>query len=281
MATTTSSLIISSNPKFLKHHPKVFTSNQTYPFVNFPKSNQKNLIITSSHSSSSSSIILENEKDPFQIGRFLTNQEHKNVVFLQNYGYNQELESGSLFIRVMRFDELDETVSLLSESFAESMLLPKAYVKFLGFLVKQYLIERRVVMPHAATLLGFFKESGEEELKLCGTVEVCFNQRGANASPPTPTVPKNQPYISNMTVKKSFRRRGIGWHLLNSSEELISQMSSSKEVYLHCRMIDAIPFNMYTRAGYVVYKTDSILTLLTLQRRKHLMRKHLQVSNSF
>ena len=72
-------------------------------------------------------------------------------------------------------------------------------------------------------------------------------------------------------------RRGIGWHLLKASEELISKMSSSREVYLHCRMIDEAPFNMYTKAGYNVVKTDSILILLMLQRRKHLMRKELQV----
>lgn len=35
---------------------------------------------------------------------------------------------------------------------------------------------------------------------------------------------------------------------------------------------------MYTKAGYSIVKTDSILTLLTLQRRKHLMRKELPPS---
>lgn len=75
-------------------------------------------------------------------------------------------------------------------------------------------------------------------------------------------------------------RRGIGWHLLKASEELILEMSSSKEVYLHCRMIDAAPFNMYAKAGYSIVKTDSILILLMLQRRKHLMCKKLQARRS-
>lgn len=70
-------------------------------------------------------------------------------------------------------------------------------------------------------------------------------------------------------------RRGIGWHLLKASEELISQMSPSSEIYLHCRMIDAAPLTMYTKAGYNIVKTDNILVLLTLQRRKHLMCKQL------
>lgn len=80
-------------------------------------------------------------------------------------------------------------------------------------------------------------------------------------------------YVASIYI---FPRRGIGWHLLKASEELISKMSASKTVYLHCRMIDAGPYNMYTKAGYSIVKTDSILILLTLQRRKHLMCKYLK-----
>lgn len=184
---------------------------------------------------------------------------------------------------------MDDTVALLAESFAESMVWPSGYLSLLRFLVKQYLIERRALMPHTATLIGFYRgkenerlehEEEEEEEELAGTVEVCFDKRGANASPPTPTPPKNSPYICNMSVDKPLRRRGIGWHLLKASEELISQMNSTREVYLHCRMIDAAPFNMYIKAGYKVVNTDSIFILLMLQRRKHLMCKKLPVLGS-
>lgn len=54
-------------------------------------------------------------------------------------------------------------------------------------------------------------------------------------------------------------------------------MSSVRDVYLHCRMIDLAPLNMYTKAGYNIVKTDSIRVLLMLQRRKHLMCKKLAV----
>ncbi|OMO89891.1 hypothetical protein COLO4_19536 [Corchorus olitorius] len=214
--------------------------------------------------------------DPFRGSRFLSNEELEKLKALESFVYLQELESGSLCIRAMRTEEMDLTVGLLAESFAESMLLPLGYEALLRFLVKQYMIERRAVMPHAVTLVGFYKEkSGEEGEQLAGTVEVCFDKRGANASPPSPTPPKNSPYICNMTVPKQLRRRGIGWQLLKASEELITQMTSSKEVYLHCRIIDEAPFNMYIKAGYDVVQTDSILILLTLQRRKHLMCKKL------
>ena len=75
-------------------------------------------------------------------------------------------------------------------------------------------------------------------------------------------------------------RRGIGWHLLKASEELISQMSPSSEIYLHCRMIDAAPLTMYTKAGYSIVKTDNILVWLTLQKRKHLMRKQRPITDN-
>lgn len=171
--------------------------------------------------------------------------------------------------------EMDMTVKLLSESFAESMLMPTGYVKFLAFLVKQYLVDRRALMPHTVTLVGYYRgeEGSEEEEDLAGTVELSFDERGANSSPPTPIPPKNCPYICNMTVKKHLRRRGIGWHLLKASEELISLMSSSREVYLHCRMIDSAPFSMYQKSGYDIVKTDTIFIFLKLQRRKYLMRK--------
>lgn len=85
--------------------------------------------------------------------------------------------------------------------------------------------------------------------------------------------------VCNFIIYDWFRR-GIGWHLLKASEELISQLSPSKDVYLHCRMVDEAPFKMYKKAGYEVVKTDTVLVLLMLQRRKHLMRKKLPPSTT-
>ncbi|KAF2302473.1 hypothetical protein GH714_036487 [Hevea brasiliensis] len=296
-ASLSFSLTLSSDPQPHQRLPFFFLSpNHKRTFLPFHKSyrfNFKSSSSSSSHPSSSTttettsaSATYSNLEDSFKVGRFLSNEEIEKLQNLQNFRYYQELETGSMWVRVMRPEEMDITVKLLAESFAESMLLPMGYVSLLMFLVKQYLIERRAVMPHAVTLVGFYKgkqESngdGEEEEQgeeLAGTVEVCFDKRGANASPPTPTPPKNSPYVCNMTVKEPLRRRGIGWNLLKASEELISQMSCIREVYLHCRMIDSAPFNMYTKAGYNVVKTDSVLVLLMLQRRKHLMCKKLPI----
>ncbi|XP_062110241.1 GCN5-related N-acetyltransferase 5, chloroplastic [Humulus lupulus] len=315
MAAATLSLSFSLDPQHqLPHHfccGTHFKPHQTllfnsptplpkYPLLLNPKSDR--YIVKSSSSSSPpspSTTAPDTEPEPepelaspylvdtLGTGRFLTNEELEKLKFLEGFSYSLELESGILWVRVMRAEEMDMTIALLAESFAESMVLPTAYDTLLRFFIKQYLIERRALMPHAVTLVGFFRkkkqdnageEDEEEEAEeLAGTVEVSFDKRGANTSPPTPTPPKNAPYICNMTVKHQLRRRGIGWHLLKASEELISQMSSTREVYLHCRMIDEAPFNMYIKAGYHVVKTDTILILLMLQRRKHLMCKKLPV----
>ncbi|CAJ2647625.1 unnamed protein product [Trifolium pratense] len=227
--------------------------------------------------------------DPFiKPGKFLTNSEITTLQYLESYLYSHQLKSGTVWVRVMRDSEVDAIVCLLADSFAESMMFPKGYIEVLRFLVKQYLIERRTSMPHMATLIAFYRGNGngdgdgdddEEEMQLAGTVEISFDKNGANANLPSPTPPRDSPYICNMAVDKSLRRRGIGWHLLKASEELISQMSSSGEAYLHCRMIDEAPFTMYTKADYKIVTTDSVLVLLMLQRRKHLMCKKLPLKS--
>ncbi|KAL9240921.1 hypothetical protein vseg_015087 [Gypsophila vaccaria] len=214
-----------------------------------------------------------------QFHTFLTQTQLTNLNFLQSYTHSLSLPSGAhLTIRPMHDLELDSVSVLLSQSFSDSMSLPMStpmYLKLLGYLVRQYLLERRGLLPHNVTLVGLLGDSDPDFRELVGTVEVCFDAKGANSNPPTPTAPKNCPYVCNMTVRKEFRRRGIGWHLLKASEELISYMTSTRDVYLHCRLIDTAPFNMYKKAGYEVVKTDSFLVLLTLQRRKHLMCKKL------
>ncbi|XP_011620902.1 uncharacterized protein LOC18427592 isoform X1 [Amborella trichopoda] len=206
-------------------------------------------------------------------GGFLDEMDLKSLQLLEDFLYIHEFDHGILQVRVMDAREMEMTVELLADSFAETMWSPFRYVPLLRVLVRQHLMERRAVLPHAATLVGFYSEEGGE-LELAGTVEISFNARGANAIPPTPNPPMNSPYLCNMSVKKQVRRRGIGWHLLKASEELVPQIGLN-EIYLHCRMIDTPALNMYKKANYNVVETDNILTLLSLQRRKYLMYKKL------
>ncbi|WOL19861.1 hypothetical protein Cni_G28663 [Canna indica] len=215
---------------------------------------------------------------PPRPGTFLDPDDLRALQTLRDFSVDIELDRGGGFleIRPMEADELDATALLLAESFAESMLVPARYVSFLAILVKQYVEERMALAPHAAMLLGFYRERGAEgAAQLAASAEISFDARGANANPPTPVPPKEYPYICNMAVKMPLRRRRIGWHLLKGCEELITRMKAERRVYLHCRVVDKIPFEMYQKAGYKVVDADNALIWLTLQRRKYLMFKDL------
>uniref|UniRef100_A0A2P2J4L4 N-acetyltransferase n=1 Tax=Rhizophora mucronata TaxID=61149 RepID=A0A2P2J4L4_RHIMU len=185
-------------------------NNPKHPVFFFNKRRRFRFISSSSSQSSSTGApsAYSYLDDSFKPRRFLSNEELEKLKILQDFSYQGELRNGSMWVRVMRPEEVEKTVTLLAESFAESMYLTAAgYVALLMFLVKQYLTERRAVMPHAVTLVGFYRgKEEEEEEELAGTVEVCFDKMGANASPSTPTPPKNSPYICNMAVKQSLRR---------------------------------------------------------------------------
>ncbi|KAL2349379.1 hypothetical protein Fmac_003379 [Flemingia macrophylla] len=268
-ATATTTVALSSSD----HQIQTLTPSSR--FLPFAKSTFTFRLSSSAHSHSHPTAA---HHDPIHTGRFLSEDDCRRLHALETFLYTRHLPSGgSLSVRVMRPHQIHLPVELLAHSFADSLLLPAAYAAFLGYLISRYLSDRLALMPHAATLLAFFTDDQQPQPQthFAGTVEVSFDNRGANASVPAPPPPKDAPYISNMAVHKSLRRRGIGWHLLKASEELISQMSASREVYLHCRIIDEAPFNMYTKADYKVVKTDSLLALLMLQRRKHLMCKKL------
>lgn len=108
----------------------------------------------------------------------------------------------------MGADEVAATAKLLAESFADSVLIPSRYSHFLEFLVAQYVAQKRAQLPHAATLLGFYREEGggAAEASLAGTAEISFNAMGSNVSSPSPPPPRDAPYICNMTVEQSLRR---------------------------------------------------------------------------
>ncbi|KAG0482557.1 hypothetical protein HPP92_010641 [Vanilla planifolia] len=162
-------------------------------------------------------------------GVFLDNIGLHRLQTLEKYIREDELDGGGwLEIRHMEDSEVDPTVMLLSDSYAETMGVPQRYVPLLSFFVKQYLVERRSLVPHAAMLVGFYRDSGVKEPELACTAEVSFDSRGANAAPPTPLPPSDFPYICNMAVKKALRRKGIARRLLKACEELISLMKTNK-----------------------------------------------------
>ncbi|XP_062225856.1 GCN5-related N-acetyltransferase 5, chloroplastic-like [Phragmites australis] len=231
-------------------------------------------------------------------GVFLSPRALSQLDELAAFRYEHSFPHGSLTVRALTPDDdamAEALVRLLASSFSETVRWAPAqrYAQLLTFVIRRYLHERRGLAPHAAVLVGFYRpadaaateedgdgegegeaEGGDEGEMAC-TAEVSFDAVGAPGAPPTPTPPLEFPYICNMTVKTSLRRRGIGKQLLKACEDLVIKMDAKRRIYLHCRIIDQVPFNMYRKAGYNIVQTDSILVWLSLQKRKHLMSKEL------
>ncbi|CAL5031586.1 unnamed protein product [Urochloa decumbens] len=233
-------------------------------------------------------------------GVFLSPRALSQLDELAAFRYEHAFPHGLLTVRALSRGPEDDAVAealvrLLASSFSETVRWAPAqrYAQLLTFVIRRYLHDRRGLAPHAAVLVGFYRpadaagaaadegdedgegEGGEDEGEMACTAEVSFNAVGAPGAPPTPTPPLDFPYICNMTVKTALRRRGLGNQLLKACEDLVNKMDAKRRVYLHCRIIDQVPFNMYRKAGYNIVQTDSILVWLSLQKRKYLMSKEL------
>lgn len=217
-----------------------------------------------------------------QEARALTPLEQENLDLLMKFKLTNDNVKGRLVIRAVRTEQLRDLENLLTDSYSELMWGPLTYRPVLAWILSTYLRERQAYLPHAVTLVGLYAPSDESndplvsshKWWLAGAVEISFNASGKPKDIQTPMPPEDTPFLSNMAVLKRFRRRGIGQELLKAAEQLVVQMGGN-EMYLHCRMVDEAPLTMYKNAGYAVVETDSILSLLLCQRRRHLMYKTL------
>ena len=73
--------------------------------------------------------------------------------------------------------------------------------------------------------------------------------------------PDEDAYLANIGVDPSFRRHGVARKMLECCEKLAQDQSCSS-IYLHVRLGDIGPLNLYTSAGYSVVYEDSWLLKL-------------------
>ncbi|XP_010928963.1 GCN5-related N-acetyltransferase 5, chloroplastic-like [Elaeis guineensis] len=199
---------------------------------------------------------------------------------LETFRYTRQIAQGWLEIHHVKDDkELEAAALLLAEPYSRAMHLSDGTMPVAAFVLKQDMAERRVLVPHVALLVGFYyKDRDGEEAELACTADISFDAIGAHPSPGTPRPPKEYPYIGNVAVKKTLRRKGIGSQLIKACEELIIQMKAERKVYLHCRVTDTGPLRLYEKTGYKVVKTDSILVWLRCKPRRYLMSKELPLN---
>ncbi|CAM6096508.1 unnamed protein product [Calypogeia fissa] len=213
-------------------------------------------------------------------------EEMEKLDRLRNYEYRHGSEKGVLVVQAMRVEHMKATEELLVDSFAELMGGLLTYRPLLALTVRQYVRDRYACLPDVVTLVGLYAPAEDNVVMgrtvdqfsghwlVAGTVEVSFSNAGHPDIPSGPSPPPGSPYLCNMAVTSTYRRRGLGRQLLKAAEE-VALMMGAQDLYLHCRMVDLAPLNMYQSAGYQIVATDSILSLLTLQRRRYLMRKRL------
>ncbi|TVU14131.1 hypothetical protein EJB05_37578, partial [Eragrostis curvula] len=282
--------LLSLTPTVVSRHPHLLFSPCPPP---------RHLRLAPPFASSSSASSPSPGPGPSGGGVFLSPSALTQLDELAAFRYEHTFPHGHLTVRALSRGPADDAVAealvrLLATSFSETVRWAPAqrYAQLLTFVIRRYLFDRRGLAPHAAVLVGFYRPTeeddgdeaegdgeGEDEGEMACTAEVSFDAMGAPGAPPTPTPPLEFPYMCNMTVKTSLRRRGIAKQLLKACEELVIKMDAKTRLYLHCRIIDQVPFNMYKKAGYNIVQTDSILVWLSLQKRKHLMSKELpQVS---
>ncbi|BBM97393.1 hypothetical protein MPTK1_1g05370 [Marchantia polymorpha subsp. ruderalis] len=210
----------------------------------------------------------------------------KKVDALRNFEYRIGTEKGVLVVQVLRVEHMKAVEELLVDSFAELMGGLLTYRPLLTLTVRQYVRDRYACLPDAVTLIGLYapaednvvmgrtEDNESSNWLLAGTVELSFSNAGHPDIPAGPSPPPGSPYLCNMAVSSAYRRRGIGRELLKAAEELAAS-KGCEDLYLHCRMVDMAPLNMYQGAGYQIVATDSILSLLSFQRRRYLMKKRI------
>eukprot|EP00898_Chlorokybus_atmophyticus_P002638 jgi/Chlat1/3375/Chrsp23S03807 len=190
------------------------------------------------------------------------------------FEYRHSNPTGTLVVRSLTKDLLEPTAELLANSFADTMGL--VYRPFLRRTVREYLAERMELNPDAVCLTGLLYASVDRPPVLVGTVEVSFTDKTRPAFL-TLNPPNDATYLCNMAVAPEFRRRGLGRQLLFAAEALVLHMRRA-EVYLHVRIVDKPAARLYATTGYQPVCTDGLLSLLLLQRRRVLMRKHIHLT---
>ncbi|GBG85701.1 hypothetical protein CBR_g40430 [Chara braunii] len=213
----------------------------------------------------------------------------KMLVQIERFRYFHISRHGAFVVCMMQPEHTFATTELLTESFADYLGI-FSYGPFLRVQISNYLQERYMSVPYGVCLVmlrfpswkgnqmgGKEKQELEEQLgrgaplTLVGTVELSFSSR-SRAPFPTLNPPVNATYLCNMAIEVEYRGLGLGRELLKAAEQLAVQLGKT-EIFLHCRLMDHVPYKLYLRAGYAPVAQDNLFALLMFQRRRCLMRK--------
>ncbi|HHP7232558.1 MAG TPA: GNAT family N-acetyltransferase [Xenococcaceae cyanobacterium] len=114
--------------------------------------------------------------------------------------------------------------------------------------------------PLYCCLIALAKEAPEPEI--IGTVEIALNSAFWSAKP-------QYPYISNLAVKDSYRRRGVGSKLLEKCEQIALNWGY-RETRLHVLPQNSSARQLYLTSGYQVLTVETSWSGLWIQDSRRL-----------
>ncbi len=128
--------------------------------------------------------------------------------------------------------------------------------------------------PHYACLVAVAEQPVEQPEELIGTIELALR-----LPPPWQFRPPHYPYISNLAVKKIYRRQGTAMQLLAACERLV-MVWGFEDLYLHVLENNYEARRLYLKAGYQLQGVEhSWWSWLLGQPKRLFLHKHLQPSS--
>ncbi len=181
---------------------------------------------------------------------------------MDRYPFKQSSNSLSLVIRKVQQQDLRELADILAESFHLQMGWMQWLFPILRMGIYEDLRSRlRSVSPHYICLVALIPTDAGNTL--VGTVEVALRS----------TYPlhfqEQYPYLSNLAVRKEYRRLGVARQLLNTCEQTVIGWGFY-DLHLHVLEDNTQARQLYFTSGYRLQEADPIWLCWLLRRPRRL-----------
>ncbi|WP_404790216.1 GNAT family N-acetyltransferase [Altericista sp. CCNU0014] len=178
-----------------------------------------------------------------------------------------------IVVRTLQLEDIPSVAELLSEAFYGGHGWTGWAAPILKLGIYQDLKSRYLSQPSQHICLVGIQVSQRELPIVAGTVELAVRPLLAWG-----TFNASVPYISNLAVARSFRRRGIGRQLLLACEP-IAQHWQHDTLYLHVKKDNQVARGLYFNLGYRRQQDEiPVWARLFGQSQQLLMSKSLQLN---
>lgn len=156
---------------------------------------------------------------------------------------NPKDQSDSFIINVAKTQHIAELTEILVSSFYHFPEMLSLMYPLLKLMITEDLRYRLRYHPPLHCCLVAFNHS-QKNSEIIGTVEITLNSSFWSDKP-------QYPYISNLAVKDSYRRQGVGTKLLKKCEQ-IAWNWGYREIRLHVLHKNHSAQQLYVSSGYKI-----------------------------